>query len=208
MTEEYSQDMLRITADTIRHYEDRPEAFWDGTKDHDVSQNTGHFLDAIPGDPPYTLLDFGCGPGRDVYFFSSQGHLTHGLDGCEAFCKTAVQYTGCKILHQDFVRLDLEANFYDGIFANASLFHVPRRELPRVVHELARALKPNGVLFSSNPRGSGEYIDGLRYCNYMELEEYKQLVEGQGFELIKHYYRPDGRPREQQPWLACVFRCK
>jgi len=65
-------------------------------------------------------------------------------------------HSGCTVLEQNFLKLDLPNGHFDGVFANAALFHVPRQELPRVLHELHAALKPNGVLFSSNPRGDNQ----------------------------------------------------
>ncbi|HEX5033412.1 MAG TPA: SAM-dependent methyltransferase, partial [bacterium] len=86
------------------------------------------------------------------------------------------------------------------------LFHVPSQELPRVLKELGSALRPAGILFSSNPRGSFEGWDGQRYGNFLELEEYKSYLEAAGFEVLHHYYRPTGKPRSEQPWLAVVSR--
>ena len=104
-------------------------------------------------------------------------------------------------------RLDLPAASFDGIFANATLFHVPRGELPRVLGELRDTLKPRGVLFASNPRGEDtEGWSGDRYGAWHSLEGWRHFVAGAGFEELEHYFRPAGLPREQQPWLATVWR--
>jgi SAM-dependent methyltransferase len=192
---------------TLAHYQTHAARFWEGTKDHDVAQNYAALLDAIEGPAPYTVLDFGCGPGRDLAHFRSLGHVAVGLDGCHAFCEMARNYSGCEVLEQDFLALDLPAERFDGIFANASLFHVPAADLPRVLRELRDALKPRGVLFSSNPRGHNEEgWHGERYGCYWDLEHWRALVTAAGFEEIAHYYRPQGKPREEQPWLATVWR--
>ncbi len=115
-----------LTQTTIQHYENDPNGFWTGTRDHDVSQNYNALLNAISGEGPYTILDFGCGPGRDLKYFKSLGHNPIGLDGCESFCSMAKEYSGCEVLCQNFISLDLENEYFDGVFANASLFHVPR----------------------------------------------------------------------------------
>ena len=114
-----------ISLETIGHYDDSAGSFWEGTKDHDVSQNRDALLRHIHGDTPFRILDLGCGPGRDVLAFSALGHHAFGLDGSANFVSMAKELTGCPILHQDFLSLELEASFFDGIFANASLFHVP-----------------------------------------------------------------------------------
>jgi len=98
----------------------------------------------------------------------------------------------------------LPAESFDGVFANASLFHVPRAELHNVLLHLHACLRPNGVLFTSNPRGDGEGINGQRYGHYFELEASKEFFQNAGFNVLSHYYRPEGKPIEQQPWLAIV----
>jgi len=195
------------SARTLSHYESRAEAFREGTWDHDVTQNRAALLRAIEGAPPLTILDLGCGPGRDLAAFQAMGHVAVGADGCSAFCAMARDATGCEVLERDFLALSLPASRFDGVFANASLFHVPSAELPRVLRELHAALKPRGVLFCSNPRGDDhEGWNGERYGCYWSLESWRRLVTTAGFVEIEHYYRPEGLPREQQPWLATVWR--
>jgi SAM-dependent methyltransferase len=152
-------------------------------------------------------MDFGCGPGRDLKVFRELGHEAIGLEGAARFVEMARDYSGCEVWLQDFLRLELPPEFFDGIFANASLFHVPSRELPRVLRELRASLKPGGVLFSSNPRGNNEEgWNGERYGCYYDLERWRTLVSAAGFAEISHYYRPPGVPREEQPWLASLWR--
>jgi SAM-dependent methyltransferase len=196
-----------ISTRTLSHYEANAARFWEGTRDHDVTQNYAALLGNIRGEPPFSVLDLGCGPGRDLAHFRSVGHQAVGVDGCRAFCEMARQHSGCEVLEQDFLALELPAARFDGIFANASLFHVPTRELPRVLVELRDALKPDGVLFASNPHGHNEEgWQGERYGCHWDLARWRELVVGAGYELVDHYYRPAGKPRAQQPWLATVWR--
>ena len=76
---------------TLSHYSQRAVQFWEGTKDHDVSQNRAALLRHLPQDRPLRLLDLGCGPGRDVQYFSALGHEVTGLDGCREFVQMAKQ---------------------------------------------------------------------------------------------------------------------
>lgn len=162
----------------------------------------------MPATKGLKILDFGSGPGRDTLYFKNAGHQPTALDGSAAFCEMAKALTGCPVLHQNFLELDLPVGYFDGVFANASLFHVPSQELPRVLKELKTAMVPNGVLFSSNPRGNGEGWSGERYGTYMEWEVYEEVLKHAGFTVLHHYYRPPGLPRSQQPWLAVVARAE
>jgi SAM-dependent methyltransferase len=201
------QDLARISDVTLQHYNQRAEAFWQGTRDHDVSQNIAALLEAIEGEPPFTILDFGCGPGRDLKVFADRGHVAIGLEGAAELAAMARAHSGCEVWQQDFLALDLPEQHFDGVFANASLFHVPAQELPRVLAQLNATLKPRGVLFTSNPRGDNqEGWSGERYGAYHDLETWRRYVSGAGFVELSHYYRPAGLPREQQPWLASVWR--
>ena len=200
-------DLDRISGDTLEQYAQRAEAFRDGTRDHDVRQNIDALLRHIDAPPPLSILDFGCGPGRDLATFTRLGHRAIGLEGAAPFAAMARADTGCEVWEQDFLKLDLPAARFDGVFANAALFHVPKQELPRVLRELHSALKPGGVLFSSNPRGdNSEGWNRGRYGAYHDLETWQRFLTQAGFVLLTHYYRPAGLPREEQPWLACVAR--
>ncbi|MBX8475101.1 class I SAM-dependent methyltransferase [Pseudomonas capsici] len=202
-----AQDLAHITAVTVGHYNQVAEDFREGTRDHDVSQNIAALLRHIQGPTPWQILDFGCGPGRDLKTLSAMGHVAVGLDGSEHFVRMAREDSGCEVLHQNFLELDLPVARFDGIFANAVLFHIPKQELPRVLRQLHATLKPDGVLFSSNPRGQNqEGWKGERYGSYHDLEAWRELLTEAGFVELEHYYRPAGLPREQQPWLASVWR--
>ncbi len=197
-------DLEELEKFNIAHYEENAETFRIGTQDHDVSQNIAALLDALPTDRTLDILDFGCGPGRDLRVFKALGHRPVGLDGCKEFCKMAREQSGCPTLNQQFLKLELEENSYDGIFANASLFCIPSQELPRVLTELHSALNNDGILFSSNPRGNAEGWQSQRYGHYMEFEASQIFLERSGFKVIEHFYRPAGKPRAEQPWLAIV----
>jgi SAM-dependent methyltransferase len=192
---------------TLGHYNQHAEDFVEGTRDHDVSQNIAALLEYISGEPPFTILDFGCGPGRDLKKFSELGHTAIGLDGARKFVEIARAQSGCEVWHQNFLQLDLSDHYFDGIYANASLFHVPSQELPRVLLELRATLKQNGILFSSNPRGHNEEgMSNGRYGTFHDVETWRGYLTAAGFVELTHYYRPPGLPRNRQPWLASVWR--
>jgi SAM-dependent methyltransferase len=200
-------DLEQIASLTLGHYQSVAEDFREGTRDHDVSQNIDALLRHIQSAAPWQILDFGCGPGRDLQTFTRLGHVAVGLDGTPAFADMARTDSGCEVWCQNFLALQLPPQRFDGVFANAVLFHVPSQELPRVLRELHATLKPGGVLFSSNPRGENqEGWQGPRYGAYHDLANWRRLMTEAGFVELEHYYRPAGLPREQQPWLASVWR--
>ena len=127
------EQLENVEKTTLGHYNDNAQSFWQGTKDHDVTQNYRALLSHCEQGAPLDILDFGCGPGRDVGYFKSLGHRPVGLDGSQAFCEMARQYSGCEIICQEFLKLDLPTAAFDAVFANASLFHVPSQELPRIL---------------------------------------------------------------------------
>jgi SAM-dependent methyltransferase len=201
------EDLGRIAERTLAHYDQRADAFWAGTRDHDVSQNINALLHYIEAAPPFELLDFGCGPGRDLATFKSLGHHAIGLEGSAQLAAMARGHSGCTVLEQNFLELKLPASQFDGVFANATLFHVPSQVLPHVLLELHKSLKPSGVLFSSNPRGDGqEGWNDDRYGVFHDWETWRGFMTAAGFVELTHFYRPTGLPPEQQPWLASVWR--
>jgi SAM-dependent methyltransferase len=200
-------DLTAISARTLGHYEQNAENFWQATRDHDVGQNIAALLRHLDAAPPCTILDFGCGPGRDLKTFVDAGHVAVGLEGAARFAEMARAYSGCEVWQQDFLQLDLPTAHFDGVFANASLFHVPSQSLPAVLRQLHATLKANGVLFASNPRGDNqEGWQGERYAAHHDLERWRAYLLAAGFVELEHYYRPAGLPRAQQPWLASVWQ--
>lgn len=202
-----NDQLTEISARTLLHYEQSAASFRDGTWHHDVSQNIDALLRHITVPAPCRILDFGCGPGRDLCALLARGHHPIGLDGAQQFVDMAASASGCEVWQQDFLKLKLPDDYFDGVFANASLFHIPSDELPRVLRQLHATLKQSGVLFSSNPRGDNQ--EGWRedrYGTFHDLTAWREFLTVAGFVELEHYFRPAGLPREQQPWLASVWR--
>jgi SAM-dependent methyltransferase len=192
---------------TIAEYQATADSFRSGTWDHDVSQNREALVAAMPRNPG-KILDLGCGPGRDLLAFQQEGHTVVGLDATPAFVAMAQQTVGCEVWQQSFLSLDLPPATFDGIFANASLIHVPQAEMVRVLQDLERALVPGGAIVLSMCRGDGEgYVPrptGSRYVAGWEYATLAPCLEQAGLKILHHYYRPPGLPCERQGWLAIV----
>jgi SAM-dependent methyltransferase len=192
---------------TIAEYQTTADSFRSGTWDHDVSQNRSALTAAMPKTPG-RILDLGCGPGRDIVAFQAEGHQVIGLDATPAFVEMAKQVSNSEVWQQNFLALDLPEQYFDGIFANASLIHVPQAEMLRVLKDLYRSLIPGGAIAMSIIRGEGEgFIDrltGQRYTSFWEYTAIAPLLEQAGFTIAHHYYRPPGLPQDLQSWLAIV----
>jgi SAM-dependent methyltransferase len=186
--------MAETSRRTLQHYETNAERFWEGTRDHDVSQNIDALLESIAASiaPPHRILDFGCGPGRDLVAFKARGHTPVGLDGCARFAAMARALSGCEVLEQDFLALSLAPKSFDGVFANASLFHVPSAQLPHVLGALFAAIRPGGALVASNPLGKNdEGFSDERYGCFFDRERWSALFRDAGFVELGHYVRAE-----------------
>lgn len=200
---------------TLADYAAVAEGYALGNLDHDVSQNIAALLRPLPTDRPLDLLDVCCASGRDLVAFTQLGHRAVGLDGVPAFCKMARARSGCPVWQQDLCALDLPAERFDGIFANACLFHLPRAALPAALAQLRGSLRPGGVLAVSNAHGfsqdqegwTGGRTAGTRsYVCWLSEETWVDTCQTAGLELIESFYRPPGKPRPQQPFLVTVWR--
>ena len=192
---------------TIDEYQATAEGFRIGTWNHDVSQNRNALISAMPKNPG-RILDFGCGPGRDLMAFKTLGHEAIGLDATPAFVEMAKQTTGCEVWQQNFLNLDLPNQYFDGVFANASLIHVPQASMENVLRNLYNCLVVGGVIVMSLARGAGEgfesRVTGDRYTSFGEYETIVPHLENAGFTTDHHYYRPPGLPKSQQSWVVIV----
>ena len=203
-------------AATIADYQAVARGYAEGNMLHDVSQNIHNLLAPLADRrAPLDILDLGCASGRDLVTLAGMGHRAVGLDGVPAFCEMARRLSGCDVMQQDLTQLELPRERYDGIFANACLFHVPSAALAGCLRELEQSLKPGGVLFVSNAHGFGEDREGYTggrtprtqsYVCWLSEATWIGYCEAAGLQLLEKYYRPPGKPRSEQPFLATVWR--
>ena len=196
-----------LGAATIGHYERHAAAYLRFTLNHEMGDSYGAFLGALAAIGGRRILDLGCGVGRDLRFFRACGYQAVGLDGSAAMAATARAVSGCPVWRQDLMALDLPERAFDGVFAHASLFHVPPRRLPAVLAAIRRALAPGGALFAANPLGEDEegWLGDRYVCLYSE-RSWCRLVRRAGFRRIGCCRRPPGLPRHRQTWLATLWR--
>ena len=192
---------------TIAAYDQMADEYWAETQNRDLQSDYDLFLRHLKGSGPFELLDLGCGPGRDLRYFASLGHRVMGVDGSARFVAMARAYSGCVVLRQNFLRLRLPTERFDGVFASASLFHIPPADLHKVLASMRAALTPEGVLLTLNPRGRDEQgWLGDRFCCYYRLATWRRKLTEAGFVELAHAYRPNGLPRAQQHWVTTLWR--
>lgn len=198
-------DAVEAAAITLRDYDRAADEYQAITQAQDLGADYDWFLSFLQGSGPFDLLDLGCGPGRDLMQLRRRGHRVVGLDGSAAMVALARRQAGGPVLHQNFLSLRLGAERFDGIFASASLFHVPPEALPEVLARLHRALRRRGILYSLNPRGRGQSgWAGDRFCTYHSIAAWRRTLKTAGFQELGCARRPVGVDRARQHWIAWI----
>ena len=144
---------------TLKYYNDNAEAYIENTIHADVSNLYAHFLPKVPEGG--SILDLGCGSGRDSKTFMSLGYHVTAIDGSEEFCKKAKENLGIDALCMRFEEICFEEEF-NAVWACASLLHVPKNEIRNILQKVEKALNPEGILYMSFKYGTEERISGER----------------------------------------------
>ena len=185
--------------DTIDYYNQNAEAFVKETLHADMNENRKRFLKYVR--PGGKILDAGCGSGRDALAFRQAGYQVDAFDASEEICRLASVQLGFLVRCLRFQDLEGEAE-YDGIWACASLLHVPSGELPDVIQRLKKLLKPGGILYASFKKGEGDRNKGGRYFQDMTEEKMKDLFETAGLTVLESYESADVREdRKEEKWV-------
>ena len=192
---------------TIEYYNENVDKFVNDTQDVVFCATQDLFLSYLnEGD---SILDFGCGSGRDTKYFLSKGYKVDATDGSEEICKVASDYTGINVKCLLFNELD-EIDKYDGIWACASILHLDRDDLIDVFHRIARALKDNGILYTSFKYSEFEGMRNGRYFTDFTLESFNEFQTNiPEFIIEKKWITRDVRAgREDEKWLNLIMRKK
>ena len=190
---------------TIDYYNENAKKFIDGTVAVDFKHIQDTFLDLLPEHA--TILDFGCGSGRDTKYFLEQGCMVDAMDGSLELSKAASKYTGINVKHMLFQELN-EKEKYDGIWACASILHVKREELPEIIRKMSLAAKANGIIYLSFKYGDFEGERNGRYFTDMTEESMAKLLVGfPEFTVEKQWITGDVRAgRGDERWLNMILR--
>ncbi len=192
---------------TIEYYNTNAKIFSESTVSVDFEAMQNRFLDKLPTDA--SILDFGCGAGRDIRVFIDHGYEVEAIDGSEKLCKLASEYTGIQVKQMLFQDLK-EVERYDGIWACSSILHIPSKELTDVIRKMSAALKHNGIIYTSFKYGTYEGMRNGRFFIDMTEDRFADLlkrVEDVNIEIEEQWITADVRPgREEERWLNLILR--
>lgn len=188
---------------TQAFYTDNARAFFDRTVDMDMSSLHGRFLAHLPSRA--SILDAGCGSGRDSAAFMACGHEVHAFDASPELAALASAHTGLDVRVCTFHDIDA-TNAYDGIWCCASLLHLPEAEIPLALQRLWHALRPGGVLYLSFKLGRGERTDehGRHFTDADEALLRHWLMQLEGVQGTEFWVSSDQRPGTAQQWINAL----
>ena len=188
----------------MQYYEQYAQRFADATLSLDLGELHATFLAHLA--PDSLILDAGCGAGRDARVFLEQGHRVRAFDASAELCAIATQYVGEPVFHQHFDDIT-ERACYDGIWACASLLHVPERDLPTTLARLWDALKPGGCFYLNFKAGEGERddADGRWFTDATEARARTWLDRLPGLQAQRYWITADARPDRQETWLNILL---
>ena len=191
--------------DTLNYYNSKAKSFVSDTVDVVFTDMQDTFLSYLP--PQSTILDFGCGSGRDTKCFLSKGYQVDAIDGSEELCKIASEYTGIPVKQMLFEELDKNEE-YDGIWACASILHVEKQLLPEIIRKMANATKEGGIIYTSFKYGDFEGIRNGRFFTYLTEESFEEILkEIPELMIEKLWISGDVRAeRGEEQWLNIVLR--
>lgn len=194
-----------MTDPTRTYYTKNAQKFYDGTVSLDMEELYLPFLELIPKGG--RILDAGCGSGRDTLYFKQRGYSVVAFDYSEKLVNLASKLIGEPVLHLSFDEIKFE-NEFDGVWACASLLHVPKDEMKGALFQLFKALKLSGILYASFKWGEGEEVrKGRLFSDYTEdsLRELIQTIDSH--QLIRSWKTTDVRPgRQDEFWLNVLLR--
>ena len=186
----------------IEYYNKNADSFFAGSLNADMTEVQNRFLSYVPVGGK--ILDAGCGSGRDSKAFMNAGYEVVSFDASEEMCKRAIEYIGKEVLNMRFEDVSFIHEF-DGIWACASLLHVPERELPEILKKMKNALKPNGIIYASFKYGEGTTIRGERQFSDFSEISIVPLFEAAGFEIVSNIVGADSRPgRGNEKWVNVI----
>lgn len=191
--------------ETLNYYDKNAESFANGTADIEFSEMQDMFLVGL--EEGASILDFGCGSGRDTRYFLQKGYSVTAIDGSAELCRIAEEKTGIPVIQMDFNDFD-EQDQYDGIWACSSILHLPKQELRNVLLHMEKALHHNGIIYTSFKYGDFSGMKNGRYFTDFTEDSFKMFIaEIERLVIEKLWITGDARPgRQDEKWLNTILR--
>lgn len=187
----------------MNYYDLNAEEFFNETVNADMTPHYNEFLQKIPENG--SILDAGCGSGRDAKIFKSLNYKVTAIDGSIEMCKLASEYANVTIKQMQFQDINFK-NEFDGIWASASLLHVPSDEIDSILNKLKDSLKENGVLYASFKYGNFEGLRNGRFFNDLTEITATELFENNEFKVLKTWLTDDSRPKREEKWVNILVK--
>jgi len=190
---------------TLNYYNENAAEFVLGTATVDFSETQNRFLSKLKIGA--SILDFGCGSGRDTKCFLDKGYVVTAIDGSSELCELASEYTGIKVRQMLFEELS-EVKQYDGIWACSSILHVPKNQLANIINRMVTALKDDGVIYTSFKYSDFEGERNGRYFTDFTIDSFKKFIsEVKKLKIEEFWITGDVRPgRGEEKWLNLILR--
>lgn len=190
--------------ETKEYYQNNAQAFFDDTVNADISEQYDRFLKNIPNGGK--ILDFGCGSGRDAKAFLQKGYCVNAIDGSSELCRLASEYCGISVKCMDFYDLS-DTEKYDGIWACASLLHIPKNEIPIILSKMEKALAHNGVIYASFKLGDFEGNRNGRFFSDVNPVIFEEMISDViGLVKVDEWFTEDVRPEKKTTWYNVILR--
>lgn len=195
-----------MDGDTLSYYNENAAEFFEGTVNVEFSLTQNKFLEYL--DSGATILDLGCGSGRDTKYFLERNYNVEAIDGSAELCRLASDFAGIEVKNLVFDEFE-EEDRYDGIWACSSILHISLDELKYIFIKIAHALRDKGIFYTSFKFGQFEGIRNGRYFTDMTEDRMNQLLdETNVFQNVEHWITKDVRPGREEIWLNIILRKK
>lgn len=191
--------------DSVEYYNRNAAQFYDATVELDMGQVLERFTELLPEGA--AVLDLGCGSGRDSLYFIEEGFDVTALDGAGELCELARIHIGQDVLCMRFQDMNFTEVFH-GVWANASLLHVPEEEIDQILDRVIRSLKPNGILFMSFKYGDFSGERSGRFFRYYNTRLLKDLIGRHSRLEIEEIFKTDDirKNRKEEKWINVIAR--
>lgn len=195
---------------TKRYYETHAEEYFRATHAANLESVWRKLTGRLKADD--SILDLGCGSGRDLRYFFQHGFRATGIDYSSSLVELARAFSRQPVVLGDFASLPFGDDSFDAVWAIGSLLHVSRSSLPLVFSEIHRVLKGNSCLLTSVKEGCGEAVDSRgRYNVFYSLDEWVSLHRHSGYEVVDIERTVETRKTERGDideivWIECLAR--